>query len=222
MRANEARRVEIAAAWLVVLAWHALFAWMLLRPAARAPLLPADRGLQVVYLPPPSLNTDREQDTPVPHATAAATRATRAAPTGRPLAATTSRADAQPDATTMQVQVLSGSPDPAHSAPSAEDRFLEQGRQWAAGQARAAAGPADPFARHEVQLPGAGVDRFRMRQPVSAAGVVSAVGTYLFSPAGYDADPCPRNRSNIGRLMAGGDSAALRQEVEFERRHCRS
>jgi hypothetical protein len=82
-------------------------------------------------------------------------------------------------------------------------------------------GARDPFATRPKQLLVPGSGRFRMRPTRSPKDLVAAVGGYLLAPRGYDADPCPRNRENIGNMMVGGDSASLQQEIDFERRHCR-
>jgi hypothetical protein len=72
-----------------------------------------------------------------------------------------------------------------------------------------------------VRLPQADAGRFRMRDPVTPASALAWLGRHVIAPAGYEADPCPRNRRNIAGLLAAGDSPRLQLELEFERRHCR-
>jgi hypothetical protein len=55
--------------------------------------------------------------------------------------------------------------------------------------------------------------------PAGVAGVVATVGK-LFGAEDAGA-PCRENRRNIGELAAAGDSAALQQQLEFEKRLCR-
>ncbi|MBF6025191.1 hypothetical protein [Lysobacter niastensis] len=116
-------------------------------------------------------------------------------------------------------------PAPENAAPSGtlSAVLLDQARQWAEQQARAEAEPVDAFARtHPLANDGLRPTRtrFRFREPLSAAAIVNSVGK-AFSPPGYEADPCLQNRRNISELAPLGDSAALRHDVEFERRHCR-
>ena len=100
--------------------------------------------------------------------------------------------------------------------------LIGQARQWARQQARSEAGHGDAFGRanplSDEFRPTHG--RFRFREPLSVATVVDKIGM-VFGGAGYEADPCPQNRRNIAELAPQGESAALQQEVEFERRYCR-
>ncbi|HEY5782022.1 MAG TPA: hypothetical protein VIT66_09190 [Lysobacter sp.] len=100
--------------------------------------------------------------------------------------------------------------------------LIGQARQWAQQQARSEAGHGDAFERanplSDEFRPTRG--HFRFREPLSVAVVVDKIGK-VFGGAGYEADPCPQNRRNIAELAPQGDSAALQQEVEFERRYCR-
>jgi hypothetical protein len=97
--------------------------------------------------------------------------------------------------------------------------FLDQSRLAAGHESGAFA--QHGFDRPPPELPGAGSQNFRMRSQITPQSVVVWVSKHLFYPPGYAADPCPRNNENIGNLMAHGDSAAIQQEVEFERAHCR-
>lgn len=80
------------------------------------------------------------------------------------------------------------------------------------------ADPADPFAKRTPTLPGAGKTLgVAMRDPISAAKVVDAIGG-LF---GGRTSPCPDNRKDIAALATGDDRAALDRAVDYERRYCR-
>lgn len=95
--------------------------------------------------------------------------------------------------------------------------FLEQGRVLA----REAAGAVD-FGPAGFDRPGApprADGRFRMREPMSAAAVVSAVGAML-NP-GYERDPCPRIRANLADLGRFGDADARTEEARRLQRLCR-
>ena len=82
-----------------------------------------------------------------------------------------------------------------------------------------AAAPTHPLADRATRLPGDGHERFRMRTQTSVAGVVSGIGRMF---GGRDPDePCRENRRNIGDLALDGDSAALQQQLDYERRLCR-
>lgn len=95
--------------------------------------------------------------------------------------------------------------------------YLMQARRALALQARAE--PVDPFADRARPLPGEGRERFRMRTQTSVASVVSGIGRMF---GGRDPDePCRENRRNIGDLALDGDSAALQQQLDYERRLCR-
>lgn len=78
---------------------------------------------------------------------------------------------------------------------------------------------AYPFANRNVRLPGEGSERFRMREPTSAASVVAGIGR-MFGARDPD-EPCREHRRNIGDLALDGDSRELQQQLEYERRYCR-
>lgn len=194
---------DAGSACAMVLAWHLLLGWVLLRESRVDPSRAGDDAIRVVFI------QDRVQPpTPESNPAAAAPRDVRRAtrptsrdPSTRPLPAAT-----LPDAPPSQ---------------SMSATLLDQAEAEAKRQMPIGFGARDPFATRPQQVPLAGAGRFRMRPTRSPRDLVAAVGGYLFAPRGYDADPCPRNRENIGNLMAAGESAALREEVEFERRHCR-
>src|SRR5688572_14067871 len=100
--------------------------------------------------------------------------------------------------------------------------LLGQAQRWAEQKVTSETGPGDAFERvnplADELRPRHG--RFRFREPISVASVVGKVGK-AFSPPGYEADPCLQNRRNIAELATQGDSSALQQDVDFERRHCR-
>ncbi|WP_157510331.1 hypothetical protein [Lysobacter sp. Root559] len=77
---------------------------------------------------------------------------------------------------------------------------------------------ADPFAKRRPTLPGAGATLgVAMREPISAAKVVDAIGSLFGGPS----SPCPDNRKDIAALATGDDRAALDRAVDYERRYCR-
>lgn len=95
--------------------------------------------------------------------------------------------------------------------------YLMQARGALAGEAPPAG--RDPFADRAARLPGEGRERFRMRTQTSVATVVNGIGRMF---GGGDPDEaCRENRRNIGDLALDGDSAALQQQLDYERRLCR-
>ena len=199
MRTGKWRDAGIAC--VVVLAWHLMLGWVLLRQWRIEPSRTGDDAIRVVFIQrqivPPMLRAS----TPVPPTNRRAARRVPPVATTSPPAA-----EALPDRVPPQ---------------SMSAMFLDQASAEARRQAPIDFGAHDPFAIRPKQLPTPGAGRFRMRPTRSPKDLVAAIGGYLLAPRGYDADPCPRNRENIGNLMAGGDSASLQQEMEFERRHCR-
>jgi hypothetical protein len=190
-------------AWGIVLAWHALVGWWLLHALPRM----SARGdgadaLQVVYvaLPPPA--------PPARTRTSASSRHSRHA--DRP------RTSRRPATATASIVAVVAEPDTA-------DRpgLLEQARALVRQQGAPGTPAMAAFADRPAQLPQADAGRFRMRDPMSPARVVAWLGSHPLAPRGYERDPCPRNRRNIGGLLAAGDSTRLQLELEFERRHCR-
>jgi hypothetical protein len=190
-------------AWGIVLAWHALVGWWLLHALPRM----SARGdgadaLQVVYvaLPPPA--------PPARTRTSASSRHSRHA--DRP------RTSRRPATATASIVAVVAEPDTA-------DRpgLLEQARALVRQQGALGAPAIAAFADRPARLPQADAGRFSMRDPMSPARVVAWLGSHTLAPRGYERDPCPRNRRNIGGLLAAGDSSRLQLELEFERRHCR-
>jgi hypothetical protein len=203
MRTGKWRDAGIACA--VVLAWHLTLGWVLLRQSRIEPTRAADDAIRVVFIQTQVETPMIRSSTAVPRNNRQAAR--RASRRVLPVATTSPpAAKALPD----------GLPSQSMSA-----MFLDQARAEARRRAPIDFGARDPFATRPKQLPTPGAGRFQMRPMRSPKDLVAAVGGYLLAPRGYDADPCPRNRENIGNLMAAGDSAALWQEMEFDRRHCR-
>jgi hypothetical protein len=118
-------------------------------------------------------------------------------------------------ATTLQAVTLPERA--AANTPASTQALVTQARAWADAQATAPA--RDPWADRTTHLPGRTTDRFAMREPPSVAGALAKVGK-LFGGAGYQPDPCPRRRENVTALLAAGDSAQLRHEMDFVQRKC--
>jgi hypothetical protein len=198
MRTGRWRDAGIAC--VVVLAWHLMLGGVLLRQLRIEPARAGDDAIQVVFIEP-------RVAVPIPRMATPALRHPRMVRRTPPVA-TMARLGAQASRDALPPQSMSA-------------MFLDQAGAEARQQAPIDFSARDPFAARPSRLPMPAAGRFRMRPTRSPKDLVAAVGGYLLAPRGYDADPCPRNRENIGNLMAAGDSAALRQEVEFERRHCR-
>ena len=186
-------------AWGVVLGWHLLFAWMLVRTERVEHLHDDEDALQVVYITAPA-------------AVARAPRPRDAHPRRR--------LGAKPWHVDTTGLLTSRVAEPVDRKPLSAV-FLDQAHALALQQAPITFAAPDAFASRPTQLPGAGTGRLRMQPQRSPRDLVAAVGGYLFAPKGYESDPCPRNRDNIGRAMTGQDAQALQQELDFERRHCR-
>lgn len=195
---QEARREKVLAV-VITLVFHALLAWGLsraMRPEARAPV---ETTLQVVWVLRPAPGQTPDVRAAIP----ATTRERRAAP-------------AQPVVQTQAQEPVAAA---EHTSRVMSAVYLSQARQRAEAETFAASLP-DPLADRHIDLPGAGDGRFRMKPPpAGVAGVVAKVGM-LFGAEDADA-PCRENRRNIGELAAAGDSLALQQQLDFERRLCR-
>ena len=181
-----------AVAWALVLAWHLLAVRWLLHAVPVPQRTRDEPPFEVIYVtrPPPAVASP-------PASTTTAVRARtsvrdRRLPPARPASGALTVVD-HPSAASLIAQ---------------------------ASAAAAPAAPADPFARPAPRLPGEGPGRFRMRNPITPARVVAWLGSHVLAPRGYNADPCPRNRANIGNLMGGQDPSALQQELDFQRQHC--
>ena len=185
----------------IVLAWHLLLGWVLVRALRIEPSRNDGDALQVVYVAVPVA-------APAARVSGPRTRTSRHPARRSPLLRETANRSARTPAPVVDPRALSAV-------------ILDQVSTEARRQAPIDFSARDPFAHRPKPLADVAAGRFRMRPARSPKDLVAAVGGYLLAPRGYDADPCPRNHENIGNLMAAGDSAALRQEMEFERRHCR-
>ncbi|QSX73927.1 hypothetical protein HIV01_011910 [Lysobacter arenosi] len=202
MDSTRGQRLEAALALIITVVVHAALVWGLSR--AMRPVLPppVDKPLQIVWVPrhkapakavEPIVRPERVNNP-------ARTRRTPAVSAKAPAIVTTETPQATPESARPMSAV-----------------YLMQARdQLGAASVQA----ADPLADRVAALPGAGAGRFRMKPPpTGVAGVVASVGK-LFGAEDAGA-PCRENRRNIGELAAAGDSAALQQQLEFEKRLCR-
>jgi hypothetical protein len=188
----------------MVVAWHALVGWWLLHALPRASPRDGNRdALQVVYVSLP----------PLP---AAAARMRAGPASRRDRHADRLRAGRRRPAVATTAVMVATKPDT-----TARPDLLGQARALVRGQVAPGAAVRDRFADRPARLPQADAGRFRMRDPVTPASALAWLGRNVIAPAGYEADPCPRNRRNIDGLLAAGDSPRLQLELEFERRYCR-
>jgi len=197
-------------AWCIVLTWHMLAVWVLVRGSRIEPSRDDAQALQVVYVA-----------TSVTAPALAATARANPALTTRWHRSLDRRELLHAEDATHADPVTPEASLPAQVRPLSAV-FIDQARAWAQQQTPIDDfASRDPLARRPGPPPAAPAERFRMQPQRSLEDRIAAVGGSLFAPAGYDADPCPRNRENIGNLMTGHDPQALQQELDFERRHCR-
>ena len=200
MRSNEQGRTAqvIACAWVVAV--HAGLFWLLgmqQRNAGKPFDGPRMRLVLIERIapPPPTLPPRSSSRTP----SAPRERSTAASPAPAPL---------QPEA--------------AIPSTASAGELLEQGREWARQQAPAPAFTSDPLRSRRTQLPGGDAPgTFRMRDPVTPARVVEAIGT-LFG--GGPSSPCPRIGSNIPHLLTATsdrERELLQEELRRDREYCR-
>lgn len=207
MQSSPRVRADRGAAMFVALAINGWAVWALtqaMRPGAGAA---ADTVvLQAVWLPRHAPDQ--------PASIAAAPRPVTARPTRRPPQLPTPPRAGAPHAT-----ALDEAPADAMATRPISAVYLTQIRRAADDELGAAIASRDPLADRVTRLPGQAVNRFRMREPMSAARAVAMVGQ-LFG--GNDpAEPCRSNRSEIAALGTQGDSKRLQQELDYERRWCR-
>lgn len=200
-------RADRAVAMLAALAVNGWAAWALadaMRPGLRP--VPEAVVLQAIWLP---------RHTRAPMEAAATPPRSSPGRTAQRLPRNPGPSDTfTPDATSDSRPP----PDPMASRPMSA-LYLAQLRQAAGEELDAAIATHDPLADRAVHLPGKAANRFRMREPMSAARAIAMVGQ-LFG--GNDpAEPCRRNRTEIAALGTQGDSRRLQQELDFERRWCR-
>ena len=192
---------ERSIAWGAVVLWHAVAGWWLLRTMHVEGARLDDEALQIVFV--------GRTTAPAPAPAAAVlrhlsrTRRIRSPVRSARMVTISPSVDTSPPESTRPLSAVFL--DQAHLATEHQPGTFER----------------EPLDRIPVPLPGEGTDRFRMRSAITPQSAIVWVSKHLFYPVGYTADPCPRTRENIGNLGAGGDVAALQQEVEFERRHCR-
>lgn len=202
MDSTQGTRWEAALAALMAMAVTFGMYWTLarlMRPWA-APVVIATAAIDVVWI--------ARERTPARMAGRGSTAIARSASRSPSRRARDARPMNEPETTATDAPVAS-------RAMSAV--YLMQARTALAPQARAE--PTDPFADRARPLPGEGRERFRMRTQTSVASVVSGIGRMF---GGRDpGEPCRENRRNIGDLALDGDSAALQQQLDYERRLCR-
>lgn len=190
-------------AWSVVLAWHLFAGWWLLHALPDARRSQSDDTLRVVYVavplpspPPPPLQVREVAVREQPDETA------HALPQQSPIA------------------TIAGKPDSDSISPTSPS-LVDQARTLVRQHADAATTfTNDPLANRPAHIPAADAGRFRMRAEITPASAIAWVGKHITAPAGYEQDPCPRNKRNIAGLLAQGDSSRLQMELEYERRHC--
>lgn len=205
MRRDRKFDVDRLPAFAVALGLHALVATWWLHVPPPAPATDAGEALQVVWVerPPPA----KQAQAPSIASQPAAVPAT---PVARAIAPRPRRPDAPAPAAAKPVEVA-----PAPTAAA----LLAQ------GAALAREGARHDFHRNplvdrppsRIEAPG---ERIRMRDPLTPARVMAAVGQ-LFGGSGYETDPCPRIIRNLGALRtAGADDPALQEELRRHRRFC--
>ncbi len=198
-------------AWLIVVLLHGCLAW-LASGAMRVASPVSQQAIQVFFIESaptraPTPSSPAQNTTPPPP-----TRSSQRTTHPRNPMIATERLDA--------VQ-----PAPATIAPAGRPLsmvYIAQARLQAEAEARLPrnAAPVDLLARHTPTLPGKPGERFRMRNPLSAADVVAGIGK-LFGGPDYSADPCEDLARNIATLATQGDSWELRHDMEFEKNACR-
>jgi len=187
---------------IAVTAHVALAAWLLWSRDAGPAAQGREEALQVVWIerPRPLAPPD-----PAPSPDAAQPRIPRAVSDTTPARATATPAVPLPS-------------EPAPARPLSAV-FIEQGR------ALAEARHGHDFRRNPLVDPqavriDAAPERIRMRDPLTPAKVVAGIGV-LFGGPGYETDPCPRIRRNLGNLVtAGRDDEGLQEELRRHRQFC--
>lgn len=201
MDSTRGPRPDAALAIIITALVHVALAWGLSRAMRPLPAPIVDKPLQIVWVSrhkaPPGVVEPTGNVEPVRHP------------------AQIRRAPAE-----IGTSAVAAEEDPRPTPESARPMTAVYLMQVRDPMGKAAVQAADPLADRVAELPGAGAGRFRMKPPpTGVAGVVASVGK-LFGAEDAGA-PCRENRRNIGELAASGDSAALQQQLEFERRLCR-
>lgn len=171
------------------------------------PIARSNDALQVVWIERPL-----PVAMPVPPTDTAPLPATKTSGTRRAIeSAATSRPSAAP-AAAPATEPLAGRP--------LSWVFVEQGRALAEAQ-HGHDFVRNPLVDRQAVRIDVSPERFRMRDPMTPAKVVAAIGI-LFGGAGYETDPCPRIHRNLGHLItAGRDDPALQEELRRHQRFCR-
>lgn len=202
---------ERAFAWLIVLVLHGYLVW-LARSEPRVALPTSHDTIQVVFidrtpqhLPATVLQPGERKRTPQTDDRQRARPQHNAGVVMEPITARATASVAEPPAGRPLAMVYI-----AQALLSAET----------AARAQQDATATDPFARRAPTLPGKPGERFRMRNPISAADVVAGIGK-LFGGPGYSANPCEDLARSIAALAIQGDSWELRHDMEFEKNNCR-
>ncbi|MGH8076227.1 MAG: hypothetical protein ACREPE_02725 [Lysobacter sp.] len=198
------RRDQVIAATMA-LGLNGLIAWQLqaLLSPRRMAMAGEDASPQVVWI-----------EALPPRRVAAAVAVRQPASTSRaaPLRTRPVETRAQRDKTSAPV---AAAPPPARPMAAV---YLHQARQWAAQRPEGAV-PADPFANRPVALAQQPASRFRLAQR-SPADAVAKIGK-LFGGAGYTTDDCGAIDDRLLGLVVGGDTRAVQQDLDYERRNCR-
>lgn len=202
MDSTRGPRSDAALAILITAVVHVALAWGLSRAMRPFPAPLVDPPLQIVWLPRHKAPPDAVEPSSTHGRTDKPARIRRTPAPSRQVAANVME---------DTPQAASGSTRPMSAV------YLMQARVQLG---TTSVQTADPLADRVAALPGAGAGRFRMKPPpTGVAGVLASVGK-LFGAEDAGA-PCRENRRNIGELAAAGDSAALQQQLEFEKRLCR-
>lgn len=205
MQSSPTVRGDRGAALLVAIAINGWAVWALAH-AMRPALRPEGDAfvLRVVWLPHGA--PDRPAQVPAPSLPRAVRNAGRSLHVPTPSGAVAAPTRVEP-------------PDALAATRPMSAVYLMRIRQTTDQQLGDAVASQDPLADRVVRLPGRAANRFRMREPMSAARAVAMVGN-LFG--GSDpAEPCRSNRAEIAALGTQGDSKRLQQELDYERRLCR-
>jgi len=189
-RDHEARLLSAG----VAVACHVGLGWWLLNPAPQRIAPPPEPALQVIWLEPATPAAPLSVPPPARAPGVSAVRAEVRVPSPAPQVPERGEEAAIPQEAHL----------PAAAA------LLEQGLQWARAQQAAPDFVPDPLrsARTGASDPG----RFAMRDPLTPAAVLRAIGTLVGGPD-YEADPCPRIRRNLAALGPAGDSELMREEI---------
>ena len=199
--------IDHAVASAVAVAVHvALAVWLLWWRDMDGPPQGRDEALQVAWIERPrpavAATPPRDQSTSSDAAKPQAPRVPPETAPARIAAAPTAPSPSEP----MPARPLSAV-------------FIEQGRVLAQAQ-HGHDFTRNPLADAQAVRIDAAPERIRMKDPMTPAKVVAKIGV-LFGGAGYETDPCPRIRRNLGNLAtAGRDDEGLQEELRRHRQFC--